>query len=164
MSASTAAIPDLVGSLFTQGTQPYENNKYQYAWSSHGIEHNMNPALIVSAKSKSDILATLAYARKEGVAVAIRTGGHQYSGASSTAAPNVLLDLSRTFRGDEDLRLLDEFVDKPGKGQEDGWKEGERRRLVFVSVSHALDEFNRWLGKHGVFVPHGESSSSYPIP
>ena len=156
LPSMSATITGLTGATFVQGTQAWENNKYQYAWSSHGIEHNMNPGLIVSAASKSDIIATLAYARSKKLAVAIRTGGHQYSGASSTAAPNILLDVSRTFRKPEDLRLLSELVEKPRKGEEGSWKEGEKRRLVYVSVSHALDEFNLWMGKQGVFVPHGE--------
>lgn len=150
--ASATSIPGVSGATFALGTQSWENNKYQYATSSHGLAHNMNPSLIISAASNDDIVKTLAFARDNNKKVAVRTGGHQYSGASSCGPDGVLLDLSRTFRADSDLRLLSEEEAK-------GKVEGKGNRLVFVSVSHALDEFNRWLGKNGVFVPHGESSS-----
>ena len=106
----------------------------------------MNPGLIVIAANKEDIKLTLKYAREQKVAVAIRTGGHQYSGASSTAAPNIQLDLANTFRGPNDLVVL------PSKSPDDG------KRFVFTSVSHTLDEFNAFLGKNHVFVPHGQCS------
>lgn len=74
----TVAIADISGNQFVKGTQAWENNKYQYATSSHGIDHDMNPAIVIQPKNKEDIKKTLEYAKRQGVAVAVRTGGHQY--------------------------------------------------------------------------------------
>lgn len=79
-----ATIAGVAGVQFQKGSQFWENDKYQYASSAHGMDHDMNPALIVQATNKEDIKATLRYAKDKKIAVAIRTGGHQYSGASST--------------------------------------------------------------------------------
>ncbi|ETN43375.1 uncharacterized protein HMPREF1541_02534 [Cyphellophora europaea CBS 101466] len=106
----------------------------------------MNPRLIVAAANKDDIRLAVKYAREQKIALAVRTGGHQYSGASSTAAPNILLDLANTFTGPGDLVYL------PKKTPDDG------RSFVYTSVSHTLDQFNHFLGKNGLFVPHGQCS------
>jgi len=84
----------------------------------------------------------LKYAKAQKIAVAIRTGGHQYSGASSTSAPNIQLDLRSSFP--EDMKI---FNGPDGK------------TYVHTSVSKSLGEFNTWLGKHNVFVPHGECTN-----
>lgn len=118
--------------------------RYQYASSTHGIDHDMNPALVIQPKNKEDIKLTLQYAKAQGIAVAIRTGGHQYSGASSTGGQNIQLDLGQTFRSPDDMVLL------PPKEPDDG------KRFVFASVSHALLEFNTFLGRHKLFVPTGQ--------
>ncbi|KAF2725400.1 putative FAD-linked oxidoreductase [Polychaeton citri CBS 116435] len=139
-----ATIQGVKGNQFVKGNQDWVNNKYQYASSSYGIAHDMNPALIVQPADENDIILTLKHAKEKKIAVAIRTGGHQYSGASSTAAPNIQLDLQRTFQGPNDLVML------PPKDPDDG------RRFVYSSVSHSLGEFNKFLGKNHVFVPHGQ--------
>ena len=70
-------------------------------------------------------------------------GGHHYSGASSTGAPNIQLDLENTFRGPEDLN----FSITDGKA------------FVRTSVSHSLGEFNTFLGSNNAFIPHGECTN-----
>ncbi|KAF6752838.1 hypothetical protein DFP72DRAFT_849607 [Ephemerocybe angulata] len=63
-----------------------------------------NTSLIVQPKNKDDIKKTVLYAKANKKSIAIRTGGHQYSGA----------------------------------------------------VSHSLGDFNKFLGEHKAFVPHGQ--------
>ena len=135
-----ATIAGITGLQFTQGTEAYDAVKYQYASSSHEVDHDMNPGLIVQPKNRDDIALTLKYAKEQKIAVAIRTGGHQYSGASSTSPNNIQLDLEKTFRG-----AKDQFISEKGG-----------RTFVRTSVSWSLGSFNAYLAAHKVFVPHGQ--------
>jgi hypothetical protein len=135
-----ATINGITGAQYTKGSQEYEQRKYQYATSSYETEKRMDPALIVYPTSKNDIALALKYAKAQKIAVAIRTGGHQYSGASSTLAPNIQLDLKKTFRNADDRN----FFEKDGKA------------FVRTSVSWSLGAFNEYLKKNKVFVPHGQ--------
>ena len=136
----TVTIAGIVGAQHVQGTDSYTTAKYQYATSTYGEERKMNPALIIQPRNKSDIVLALKYAKAKGVSVAIRTGGHQYSGASSTAAPNIQLDLGETFQGPEDRSIFE-------KGG---------RTYVRTSVSWPLGRFNQYLTDHHLFIPHGQ--------
>ncbi|KAL5351769.1 hypothetical protein ACLOAV_003630 [Pseudogymnoascus australis] len=135
-----ATIAGITGNQFIQGTQAYQNNKYQYASSSYEIDHNMNPGLIIQPENKNDIVLALKYAKAQKIAVAIRTGGHQYSGASSTSASNIQLDLKKTFRQPDDQTHFE--------------KDG--RTFVRTSVSWSLGALNAYLTRHKLFVPHGQ--------
>src|ERR1700722_4012722 len=135
-----ATIEGVIGTQYLQGTAEYDDRKYQYATSSHEKDHRMRPALIIQPHDKNDIALALQYARSNKIAVAIRTGGHQYSGASSTALPNIQLDLKMTFRNPDDRKIF----------------EVGPKTFVRTSVSWALGEFNKYLGDNHVFVPHGQ--------
>ncbi|MCJ1377515.1 hypothetical protein MMC17_000610 [Xylographa soralifera] len=135
-----ATVQGVTGKQYTQATPGYVDQKYQYATSTHGVDHDMNPALIVEPRDKNDIAKVLQYARDNKLAVATRTGGHQYSGASSTSAPNIQLDLNTTFQGPDD-RVIFEKGDKT---------------FLRTSVSWGLGDFNAFLGKNNVFLPHGQ--------
>jgi hypothetical protein len=135
-----ATIEGVVGAQYLPGTAQYTKNNEQYATSTHGEDHHMDPALIVQPSDKNDITLTLRYAKCEGIAVAIRTGGHQYSGASSAGPPNIQLDLQMTFRNPDDRTIF----------------EVGPKTFVRTSVSWSLGEFNKYLGGHHVFVPHGQ--------
>ncbi|KAF4619025.1 hypothetical protein G7Y89_g14823 [Cudoniella acicularis] len=142
-----ATINNIVGTQFAIGTLEYNDGKDQYATSSYPAtpqEVRMEPALIVYAADRDDISKTLIYAKERGIAVAIRTGGHQYSGASSTVAPNIQLDLSTTFRKLPDDRS---FFEIGGKG------------FVRTSVSWELLEFSKFLQDNHCFVPHGQCAT-----
>jgi hypothetical protein len=138
-----ATILGIRGNQFIQGTQAYQNNKYQYASSSYEEHHNMSPALIIEPLNKDDISLAIKYAKSKNIAVAVRTGGHQYSGASSTGGPNIQLDLKKTFRAPEDQVVFE----KDGKS------------FVRTSVSWDLGAFNAYLRKNKLFVPHGQCTN-----
>lgn len=135
-------IEGVSGNQFTPDNhaEEFKTYSYQYATTTYGVERGLSPALIVQPKSIDDIAKTLQYAKDRGIAVAIRSGGHAYSGDSSTSAPNIQLDLRYTFKGADDRVLLT-------KGDES---------FVRTSVSWSLGEFNEWLGSQNVFVPHGQ--------
>ena len=135
-----ATIAGVSGKQFVQGTHAYQDQKYQYASSTHEVDHHMNPGLIIKPENKNDIALALQYAKSQKIAVAVRTGGHQYSGASSTSAPNIQLNLKETFRGPDDRTIFE--------------KDG--RTFVRTSVSWSLGQFSEYLGKNKLFVPHGQ--------
>ena len=119
--------------------QAYKNNNYQYASSSHGIDHDMNPALIVQPTCDADIVAALKYAKANNIAVAVKSGGHQYSGASSTSGSNILLDMKPTFKNlNNDLKILSQTTDKS---------------FLYVSVSWSLGELNGFLKNNQTLPP-----------
>jgi len=55
----------------------------QYAYSSH--REDMAPRFIIKPKDEEDIIQVLRFAAENNYRVAVRTGGHQYSGASSVS-------------------------------------------------------------------------------
>jgi hypothetical protein len=135
-----ATINGVTGSQYAKGAEGYEDHKYQYATSSYETENRMEPQLIIYPANKDEIARTLKYAKSQKIAVAIRTGGHQYCGASSTVAPNIQMDVRQTFRGADDLLLF----------------EADGEAFVHTSVSWSLGEFSEFLQNHQIFVPHGQ--------
>ncbi|KAJ7626110.1 hypothetical protein FB45DRAFT_836351 [Roridomyces roridus] len=135
-----ATITNLTGQQFLPNSPEYPLWQWQYATSTFAASHDMRPGLIVQPADKTDIKRVIAYAKAHGTAISIRSGGHHYSGASSTGPANIQLDLRSTFQGPEDLV----YVEKGGSS------------FVRASVSHSVGEFNEFLGEHHAFVPHGQ--------
>ena len=135
-------ISGVVGEQVTTSSANYVEKAFQYATSSY--QARTQPALIVYAKGEQDVVATINYARQNSLAVAVRTGGHQYSGASSTVAPNIQLDLSQTFR------------DPAGATTKQHLNYNEAEGTLRAGVSHSLKEFNKFMGDNKIFVPHGQ--------
>ena len=63
--------------IYRRGDKEYQINAYQYATTSH---NGMTPALIVYPESLQEILDIVDYAKSKKIGIAVRTGGHQYSG------------------------------------------------------------------------------------
>jgi hypothetical protein len=129
------------GTLLSQ--QDYSYFKEQYATESYvGVKgHELDPALIVQPKDDEDIQVAIKWARENKVAIAVRSGGHQYSGASSCSGKNIQIDLTHTYK---DLKVLE------------GQVVPSDRALVLAGVSNQLQEFNAYLRHNGLFVPHGQ--------
>ncbi|KAF5009323.1 hypothetical protein FDECE_4452 [Fusarium decemcellulare] len=142
-----AQIQDFQGMQYSRDGPAFEKQDYtffneQYATSSYQQEHDMNPALIVQPKRDEDIIQAIKWAKEHKVAIAVKSGGHQYSGASSTGGKNIQIDLSNTYK---DMKVLNPTTPVP-----------ENRALVFVGVSNRLQDFNGYLRHNGLFVPHGQ--------
>jgi len=133
-------ISGVVGAQYLPTDSGYTTYQEQYASSSYQKERDLDPGLIVLAKDLQDIVRTVQYATANNQAVAIRTGGHQYSGASSTDSQNIQLDLRNTFKGPDDLNVI------PAGDQ----------TFVRTSVSWSLGEFIDFLSKNQLFVPTGQ--------
>ncbi|KAK7421104.1 hypothetical protein QQZ08_010108 [Neonectria magnoliae] len=127
------------GSEFEESDYSYFNE--QYATSSLQQEHDMFPALIVQPQGDDDVVKAVQWAQEKKVSIAVKSGGHQYCGASSTSGNNIQIDLTNTYK---DMMVL-----PPDNVSPD-------RVLVYVGVSNHLKDFNAWLGHHGLFVPHGQ--------
>jgi len=119
--------------------EDYKLHRYQYAYSSHGTDGSMSPAAIVYPQHgkdpKNDVAATLLYAAHNKLKVAVRTGGHSYSGNSSTFGDNIILDLSEAF-------FDFDWNDQTG--------------IMRAGISFKLGDFNRKLTEYGLFLPHGQ--------
>lgn len=114
----------------------------QYASSSYQQERDLNPAMIIQPKGDQDVIGAVNWARQNKVAIVVKSGGHQYSGACSTGGKNIQIDLSNTYK---DMKVLNPKVPV-----------AEDRALVFVGVSNQLKDFNAYLRHNGLFVPHGQ--------
>jgi hypothetical protein len=136
------AFPNFKGTTVKRGDANYKIHAYQYATSSYDPKINgaMAPAAIVYLQpdsADSDIRTAILYALRDDLAIAVRTGGHQYSGASSTSGNNIQLDLSEAFF-DFDL------TSKPG--------------YLIAGVSHKLMDFAKLLNRNNIFLPMGQCS------
>ncbi|KAG0354701.1 hypothetical protein BG005_006288 [Podila minutissima] len=116
------------GAVYQRGDEGYDFHAYQYATSSYKDV----------AQDDADVVTAIKLARAKGIAVAVRTGGHHYSGASSTDSNNLQLDLSKTYT---DLK----------------WGDAEYT-LVTFGVSTPLGELSKKLREHERFVPTGQCS------
>src|SRR5271170_5613733 len=133
-------IAGVVGAQYLPTDKGYQTQAEQYASSSYKNERDLAPGLIVLASDLQDIVRTVQFAKANDQAVAIRTGGHQYSGASSTGPRNIQLDLSNTFKSSDDLKVI---------------PVGDKT-FVRTSVSWSLGEFIDFLSKNHLFVPTGQ--------
>ena len=115
-------------------SETYIAHAYQYSTTSHQKGH-LEPAAVIYPANVDDIVTALKYAKETNIGIAVRTGGHQYSGASSTSGDNIQLDLSDTFN--------DFTYDAD-------------RNLVHAGISFSLLEMNNRLRERGLFVPHGQ--------
>jgi hypothetical protein len=138
--------PNFQGNQFFAGTPAYKRANDLYATSTYGQEHNMNPAEILQPSSIEDIQKVVKKAAELGKPIAIRTGGHQYSGACSTGPDGIQLDLKPTFRRPNvDLNLLRDTVNN--------------KVYLRSSVSWTLSEIFDFLLDNGVFMPTGQCST-----
>ena len=123
--------------VYYRGSKDFGRYAYQYGTTSHQ-DNVMQPAAIIYPKCVHDIILAVNYARAHDIGVAVRTGGHQYSGASSTHGNNVQLDLSDTFQSvARDFRY------------------NHKTKLLRVGISFSLLELNTLLRNMKMFLPHG---------
>jgi FAD/FMN-containing dehydrogenase len=84
--------------VYKPGDFEYDLHCYQYATTSHPL--NMAPATIICPQypnADADVIQAIKYASANNLSIAVRTGGHAYSGTSSTSGPNIQLDLSQAY-------------------------------------------------------------------
>jgi len=110
---------------------------YQYATTSNPAA-NMSPAAIICPQhpnADTDVKRAIQYAAANGIGIAVRTGGHAYSGTSSTSSNNIQLDLSGAYND---------------------WDYDAQTGLLRLGISYSLLEFNTRLRQAGLFMPTGQ--------
>jgi FAD binding domain len=131
------ALPDFSCPVYAMGDPSYRKIRYQYATTSNPAA-NMSPAAIICPKhpnADSDVEKAIRYAAANGLGLAVRTGGHAYSGTSSTTSNNIQLDLSEAYNE---------------------WTYDAETGLLHVGISYSLLEFNTKLKEAGLFMPTGQ--------
>lgn len=123
----------------------YDRAQYQYATTSEPARY-MTPGAVVIPEgptADADIAAVLRHAAEHGIAVAVRTGGHCYTGTSSTSSANIQIDMSRAYRE---------------------WEYDAASGRIRCGVSRTLLDFKTRLAEHRradgtpdpLFMPHGQ--------
>ena len=128
-----AKMLDFGGPWFIIGDDGYVDKRYQYATTSFE-EAEVSPRIILYPAGEEDIQKAMGLCRELGMAIAVRTGGHQYCGYSSTAPVNMQIDLSTTFQM---------YHYDPDKN------------VLRCGVSHALGAWAECNNKHGIYLPMG---------
>jgi len=97
-----STLPSFKGKVYLRdASEEYTAHAYQYATTSEA-EGTMTPAAIIYVADDDDIIQAIQYARENDLGVAVRTGGHQYIGSSSTTGNNIQIDLSGREAPDRD--------------------------------------------------------------
>lgn len=139
------ALPNFSCPVYTIGGWCYWKHRYQYATTSEAAAA-MSPGVIICPQhptADEDVKKAIKYAACKNIAIAIRTGGHAYSGTSSTNSNNIQLDLSNAYKD---------------------WDYSAAEGTLRVGVSYSLLEFNTKLAEQqlsqlanaGMFMPTGQ--------
>jgi FAD/FMN-containing dehydrogenase len=126
-------VPGIEGKVVRRGGEHYENLRRGTCW--HDRVPERYPEVIVIASSDSDVAGAVRLARDEGLGVAVRSGGHSWSG-SHLRDNTVLIDMSNLRHVEVDLETSTGTVE-PG--------------ITGVELS-------AMLATHGLFFPTGHST------
>ena len=121
------------GSWFIIGDKGYKEKRLQYATTSFE-EGEVSPRIILYAGSEEDVQKAFGLCRELGMAVAVRTGGHQYCGYSSTLPVNMQIDVSKTFPQ---------------------YQYDAETNVLRCGVSHALGDWAEKNNENGIYLPMG---------
>lgn len=103
------------------------------------------PALVVRPRDATDVAAAIRHARREGIVLSVRSGGHGLLG-SATNDGGMVLDLAHL----DSVELVD------GDGDADG--AAPDRRLVHVGAGARWGQVMRTLDPHGLGLTAGDTA------
>lgn len=137
MSQENIPIPDELRASFGGQLVEPDHADYEQARRLHNGMIDKRPALIARCRSAADVVDALALARRAGVEVAVRGGGHGVAGRAATDG-GLMIDLA------------------PMKGVH----VDPRRRTVRAEPGLTWREFNRAAAVHGLATTGGVVSST----
>jgi len=142
-----STLPEFAGKVYLRdASEQYKAHAYQYATTSEAAG-SMTPAAIIYVAGDEDIIQAINYARDNDLGIAVRTGGHQYLGASSTTGNNIQIDLSGREAPD---RLAYPYRQ---------WSLDAEEGSLTLGAALDVDEVCAIKMEHGIFFPHGECCS-----
>ena len=109
--------------------------EYDTARVIHNAAYQRQPRLIVQAADAGDVVATVQFAREQGIPLAVRSGGHSVPGYSSSDA--MVLDFSR-------MKAI--TIDP-------------ERRTARIEPGATWGEVNAATQEHGLAIPAGDTAS-----
>jgi hypothetical protein len=115
------------------GDDKYPQKRLQYATTSF-VEEDVSPRIILYPTGEEDIQKAIGLCSKLKMKIAVRTGGHQYCGYSSTSPGNMQIDLSKTFPL---------------------YKYNAETNVLRCGVSHALGDWAQQNRDNGIYLPMG---------
>jgi len=132
---------------------------YQYATTQRPLGE-IDPMVTVYVKDDNDIILAIDWATRYGYGIAVRSGGHQYCGASSGNSNIIQLDLSGR------IESYNATPEKPTTYQyshfsydenwhDKSWHEGKRKGLITCGVGLSLYKFQTHCLKEKLFLPTG---------
>ncbi|MCA6090682.1 FAD-binding oxidoreductase [Streptomyces sp. SCA3-4] len=108
-------VEDLGGALIRRGDRDYDGARADAVWNAR--KPDRFPDAVVRPASEQDVAEALAYARSHGLRVAVRSGGHNWSG-SALRDGGLLIDLSRLARCHVDPATATATVGPAATGQD----------------------------------------------
>lgn len=127
---------EFAGKWFIIGDDEYTQKRLQYATTSFA-EEVVSPRIILypaAGSGEQDIQKAMGLCRELKMAIAMRTGGHQYCGYSSTLPVNMQIDVSQTFRS---------------------YEYDAEKNVLRCGVSHALGDWAQQNNDNGIYLPMG---------
>ncbi len=124
------------GQWFIIGDNEYRQKRLQYATTSFQ-EEDVSPRMILypaEGSGETDIQKAMGLCRDVGMKIAMRTGGHQYCGFSSTPPVNMQIDVSQTFPE---------------------YSYDAESNVLRCGVSHALGDWAQLNNDNGIYLPMG---------
>ncbi len=129
--------------VISENQKDYQIHAYQYATTSEPASFT-KPYAIIYVEDDEDIMMAIRYCTENKLSLAVRSGGHQYRGYSSTNGPNLQIDLSGLESpNSQNYPYRKWFYDK------------ESNRAT-MGAGLMISEIDEELAKRGVFIPHGE--------
>lgn len=140
-------LPTFRGRVYLRdASEQYGAHAYQYATTSE-VEGTMTPAAIIYVADDDDIIQAIQYARENDLGIAVRTGGHQYIGSSSTTGNNIQIDLSGREASDRATYPYRQ------------WSVDRDEGSLTLGAALDVDDVCAIKVEHGIFFPHGECCS-----